>query len=113
MARNPWLIINPIKNGIKTQETYDTVYGPVGKFVSWSWIFGQISLLLYGFIWLWRLGGTEKLIAKLTFAPIFLGWLISAGTIGDHRFRIPQMGLSLFLQVVGLFAVKKKLSKAL
>jgi hypothetical protein len=113
MARNPWLIINPIKNGIKTQETYNTVYGPVGKFVSWSWIFGQIILLFYGLIWLWRLGGTEKLLAKLTFVPIFLGWLISAGTIGDHRFRIPQMGLSLFLQVVGFFAIKKKLSKAL
>ena len=113
MARNPWLIINPIKNGIKTQDSYNTVYGPVGKFVSWSWIFGQITLLFYGLIWLWRLGGTEKLLAKLTFVPIFLGWLISAGTIGDHRFRIPQMGLSLFLQVVGFFAIKKKLSKAL
>ena len=113
MARNPWLLINPIKNGIKTQETYNIVYGPVGKFVSWSWIFGQIGLLFYGFIWLWRLGGSERLIAKLTFVPILLGWLISAGTIGDHRFRIPQMGLSLFLQVVGFFALKKKLSKAL
>ena len=113
MARNPWLLINPIKNRIKTQETYNAVYGPVGKFVSWSWIFGQITLLFYGLIWLWRLGGTEKLLAKLTFVPIFLGWLISAGTIGDHRFRIPQMGLSLFLQVVGFFAIKKKLSKAL
>jgi hypothetical protein len=29
-------------------------------------------------------------------------WLISLISIGDHRFRIPIMGLSLFLQAIGL-----------
>ena len=29
-------------------------------------------------------------------------WLITLFTIGDHRFRVPIMGLSLFLQAIGL-----------
>jgi hypothetical protein len=29
-------------------------------------------------------------------------WLITLFTIGDHRFRIPIMGVSLFLQAIGI-----------
>jgi len=113
MARNPWLKINPIKNGIKTQQNYDVVYGPLGKTVSWLWILGQVFFLFVGFAWLWKMGGTERLISMLAVAPVLLGWLISIGTIGDHRFRIPQMGLSLFLQVAGFIFMKRGLTKAL
>ena len=113
MARNPWLKIDPVKNGIKTQQNYDVVYGPLGKTVSWLWIIGQVTLLFVGLVWLWRMGGIERLIAKLAAAPVLLGWLISMGTIGDHRFRLPQMGLSLFLQAAGFIALKRKVSKAL
>jgi hypothetical protein len=31
------------------------------------------------------------------------------GTIGDHRFRIPTMSLSVFLQVMGYFALRHRL----
>jgi hypothetical protein len=34
-------------------------------------------------------------------------WLITLLTIGDHRFRIPIMGLSLFLQAIGLKTLLK------
>jgi len=113
MARNPWLKINPVKSGIKTQQNYDAVYGPIGKLVSWLWLLGQLALLFSGLVWLWKMGGTERLISKLAGAPVLLGWLISMGTIGDHRFRIPQMGLSLFLQVGGFIFLKRKFFKAL
>jgi hypothetical protein len=33
---------------------------------------------------------------------IATNWLITLFTIGDHRFRIPIMGMSLFLQAIGL-----------
>lgn len=113
MARNPWLKIHPVKNGIKTQQNYDVVYGPLGKVLSWLWLLGQLILLFSGLTWLWKMGGTEKLISKLAGAPVLLGWLISMGTIGDHRFRVPQMGLSLFLQIAGFIFLKRKLTKAL
>ena len=113
MARNPWLKINPIKNGIKTQQNYDAVYGPLGTLVSWTWILGQIALLFSGLVWLWKMGETERLLSKLAGAPVLLGWLVSMGTIGDHRFRIPQMGLSLFLQIAGFIFLKRKFAKVL
>jgi hypothetical protein len=112
MARNPWLKIDPVKTGIKTQENYDFVFGGFGKTVSWLWVIGQLILLFSGLIWLWKMGGNEKLLAKLAGAPVILGWLISMGTIGDHRFRLPQMGLSLFLQVAGFYGLRKRLSVA-
>jgi len=112
MARNPWLKIDPVKTSIKTQENYDFVFGGFGKTVSWLWIFGQLILLFSGLIWLWKMGGNEKFLAKVAGAPVLIGWLISMGTIGDHRYRIPQMGLSLFLQVAGFYALRKRLSVA-
>ena len=42
--------------------------------------------------------------------PVVLSWLISIGTIGDHRFRIPTMSMSLFLQVAALLAIRKKIN---
>ena len=47
-------------------------------------------------------------IAYLSAAPVVISWLVSMGTIGDHRFRIPTMYLSLFLQVIGLYALRHK-----
>lgn len=43
--------------------------------------------------------------------PIVLSWLISIGTIGDHRFRIPTMSMSLFFQVAAFLAIRKKLKE--
>jgi hypothetical protein len=34
-------------------------------------------------------------------------WGISLLTIGDHRFRLPIMGMSIFLQAVGLKTLLK------
>jgi len=41
---------------------------------------------------------------------VVLSWLISIGTIGDHRFRIPTMSMSLFLQVAAFLSIRKKLN---
>ena len=38
---------------------------------------------------------------------IITNLLISLISIGDHRFRIPIMGMSLFLQVIGLKTLSK------
>ena len=105
MARNPWLKIDPFKNMATTQEGANTVFGGTGKLVSWLWLIGQLFLLFYGFRYLWRADGLERLLGLTTFAAVVLNWLISIGTIGDHRFRIPTMGLSLFLQIVGFMAL--------
>jgi hypothetical protein len=105
MARNPWLKIDPFKNMATTQEGANTVYGGAGKLVSWLWLLGQLFLLFFGFRFLWNSDGLERLLGLTTFSAVVLNWLISIGTIGDHRFRIPTMGLSLFLQIVGFMAL--------
>ena len=102
MARNPWLTISPIKSMTSTQEGINTVYGNFGKLVSWTWLIGGLALLLYGFQILWRQKSLERLIANLAMLAIAINWLVSLISIGDHRFRMPIMGLSLFLQAIGL-----------
>jgi hypothetical protein len=107
MARNPWLTINPLKDIATTQDGFNLVYGGFGKVISWLWLLGGLALLLYGYITLWRQNSLERFIGNLAMIAVATNWLITLFTIGDHRFRIPIMGLSLFLQVVGLKTILK------
>ena len=102
MARNPWLTINPLKNISTTQDGFNLVFGGFGKMISWLWLLGGLALLLYGYLILWRQNSLERFIGNLVMITIATNWLITLLTIGDHRFRIPIMGLSLFLQAIGL-----------
>lgn len=113
MARNPWLKISPVKSMTNTQSGADLVTGPFGKLISWGWILSQLALLLYGYLTLRRGDLVSKLAANSALSAVVISWLISIGTIGDHRFRIPTMSLSLLLQAAGVWQLKKKLSKAL
>ena len=102
MARNPWLTISPIKNIASTPDGADLVYGGFGKLISWFWLLGGLGLLLYGFLILWRQNSLERFVGNIAMIAISTNWLISLISIGDHRFRIPIMGMSLFLQAIGL-----------
>jgi len=102
MARNPWLTISPIKNIASTPDGADLVYGGFGKLISWLWLLGGLALLLYGYMILWRQKSLERFIGNIALIAITTNWLISLISIGDNRFRIPIMGMSLFLQAVGL-----------
>ena len=102
MARNPWLTINPLKNIATTQDGFNIVYGGFGKVISWLWLLGGLTLLLYGYFTIWRHNSLERFLGNLAMVAITTNWLITLFTIGDHRFRIPIMGMSLFLQAIGL-----------
>lgn len=108
MARNPWLKINPIKNIEMNQDGFKVVHGIFGQIISWIWLISGQVLLFAGFLWFKKIGGEMKTLAWFSLIPILLSWLISIATIGDHRFRIPIMGLSLFLQVGGVFAIRNR-----
>jgi hypothetical protein len=107
MARNPWLTINPLKDIATAQDGFNLVFGGFGKVISWLWLLGGLALLLYGYITLWRQNSFERFIGNLVMIAIATNWLITLFTIGDHRFRIPIMGLSLFLQIIGLKTLLK------
>ena len=111
MARNPWRINHPFSETIKTESGFNLIYGTGGKFISWAWILTTIAMLFYGFFILWQAGNFERYLSIIALSTVLLNWLISLATIGDNRFRIPSMGMSLFLQVVGftgLFIKKKR-----
>jgi hypothetical protein len=88
MSRNPWLKISPLTNIAKNQDGAKLIFGSIGKAFSWLWLLGGLALLFYGYFTLWRKNSLERFITLFT--------------IGDHRFRIPIMGMSLFLQAIGL-----------
>jgi hypothetical protein len=112
MARNPWLKISPAHQiALSSQGGRDFVYGPIGVLVSWSWTIGQMIFLFAGYRVLRRMGTDEKFLAQIILTPVVLSWLISVGTIGDHRFRIPTMSMSIFLQVIAFLAIRKKINE--
>jgi len=102
MNFNPWLKINPITSISRSAEGANLIASKLGKSISIFWIFSQITLLLYGFSVLNRTGGVERLIALMAMSIIGSSWAITLISIGDHRFRLPVMGMSLFLQAIGL-----------
>jgi len=112
MARNPWLKISPAHQiAIGSQDGRDFIYSGFGIAVSYAWIIGQMLFLFIGYRSLRKLGENEKFFANIVMIPIVLSWLISIGTIGDHRFRIPTMSMSIFLQVAAFLAIRKKLKE--
>ena len=113
MARNPWLKISPTKDLQNSQSGARLVKGNFGKLISWLWIICQIGFLFYGFMALRKIDPITKVLANTSMAAVVISWLISIGTIGDNRFRIPTMSLSLLLQVAAIWKMKQKVSKAL
>jgi hypothetical protein len=75
------------------------------------WILTNLSLLFYGFWKLIKMGEIYKNLSYLLMGPILASWIAAVGTIGDHRFRIPTMSLSLVLQLFGFIAIKNKVLK--
>lgn len=112
-ARNPWLKISPVQQMQKTTSAVNLIQGYFGKTISYIWLVGQIALLTFGFLTLYNRDGIGRKVSLLSATPVLLAWLITLGTIGDHRFRIPTMGLSLLLQIAGILAIREKTIKAL
>jgi hypothetical protein len=111
MARNPWLKISPVQQvGKSNQDGQGLVFGPFGVAVSYLWIIGQVLFLGLGYRALRKLGDNERFFAKVLITPVLVSWLLALGTIGDHRFRVPTMSMSLALQVAAFLAVRKKLN---
>jgi hypothetical protein len=103
MARNPWLNINPLKNiATSSPDGNKLVYGVVGKLISYLWIVGGLFFLFLGFLTFWKSGRPERIFAVVAFNYIILNWLVAIGTLGDHRQRLPILGLSLMFQAVGI-----------
>jgi hypothetical protein len=111
MARNPWLKIAPVQEvGTSNQDGQDLVFGGFGVAISYLWIIGQVLFLFLGYRSLRKLGRDELFFARVLITPVLVSWLLALGTIGDHRFRVPTMSMSLALQVIAILAVRKKLN---
>lgn len=107
MGLNPWLKINPITKISKTAGGAELIGSLFGKIIAYLWIFVGLFLLFYGFSILWRARGVEQIIGTLAFTVVCSSWMVTLISIGDHRFRLPIMGMSLFLQSVGLKTILK------
>jgi hypothetical protein len=110
IGRNPSLEYSPVMTLNRSSESWHNfIYGVYGKVISYLWLLGQLALLFIGFKHLW---GQNKLSALVISSPVLAGWLITMATIGDSRFRIPTMSLSLVIQGAGIIAIKRKFIKA-
>jgi len=111
MARNPWLKISPTQQvGKSNQSGQDLVFGPIGILISYLWIIGQVLFLFSGYRSLRKLGRNELFFARILITPVLVSWLLALGTIGDHRFRVPTMSMSLALQVIAFLVIRKKIN---
>ena len=113
MARNPWSTNHPFLEKIRNESGVYLVWRSSGqpinwnfvKWISWVWMLVTLGLMLFGFYKLWKLGNIERLMGVSALSLVIVNWLSTVATIGDHRFRIPSMGMSLILQVIGFSAL--------
>jgi hypothetical protein len=111
MARNPWLKISPVQQiGKSSQDGQSFIFSGFGIAISYLWIVGQVFFLFLGFRSLRKLGRDELFFARILITPVLVSWLLALGTIGDHRFRVPTMSMSLVLQLIAILAIRKKLN---
>jgi hypothetical protein len=108
MARSPWLDYHPLSDVVSTPTGEKLINGLVGKTASWLWEIFSVMLIVVGFVALNRLGGTARLLSWILFLPTLFNTLSSMATIGDNRFRLPTMTLSLQLQLMGLVFILGK-----
>ncbi len=101
---------HPIKSNITSQQQIDLIFGPIGKIISWLWIIGGWILLVLGFMYLWSKQERARTAGLLSILLICLNWISALITIGDSRYRIPLMSVSLLLQIIGLSELIRKLS---
>ena len=99
-VRNPWNIANPLWADESLRRDPNLI--PLGR----MWVLGQLVLLGLGVWWTRRLEFASY-VRPLLISPVLLSWLISLGTLGDHRFRVPVMPLSLLLQAAGMYMIWK------
>jgi hypothetical protein len=103
MARNPWLKVSPfVSIATESQSGSNLVSGGFGRVVSWLWMLATIFLAGFGTFKLWKARGLSRYVGLSAGSIVLANWVISVGTLGDHRQRLPIMTLSLFLQVIGL-----------
>lgn len=108
-ARNPWLNFNPLVNIARNSEGGSAmIFGSIGKVISWLWFILGFALMFLGFRALIRRGGDSAILAWILMVPVALNSATSMGTIGDNRFRIPTLTLSVLLQGFGLLSIFQK-----
>ncbi len=106
MARNPWLEFHPLVGVAQnSQSGFDMVFGATGKVMSWIWEIGQLALIIIGFLALRRRGEFTAMLGWMLALPVMLNTISSMATIGDNRFRIPTLTLSVMLQLFGLYSI--------
>ena len=111
MARNPWLKISPVNKIAKgSVDGQKLIFGFFGNAISALWMISQVLFLFFGYRSLRKLGRDELFLARVLITPVLVSWLLALGTIGDHRFRVPTMSMSLALQLIAILAIRKKLN---
>jgi hypothetical protein len=110
IGRNPALEYSPVMELNRSSESWHNfIYGIYGQLISYLWLLGQLFLLAIGFRFLLK---QNRRFSWIIAIPVLTSMLISMLTIGDSRFRIPTMSLSLVLQAAGMIAIKRKIIKA-
>ena len=101
-GRNPWLRYGPLAIISNEKLTAQIIQGSVGIFISALWQVLSIFFLFYGLFRIYKLKNLERSIGITSAIILLVNWAICLVTIGDNRFRLPILGVSIFLQVVGI-----------
>ena len=110
-GRNPWLRYGPYSLFSDNLIYKNFFVDNIELFISFLWFLSTLFFLVYGFLILIKMRSIERLIGITLIILILVNWGISLLTIGDHRFRIPILGASIFLQSIGIVSLINNLTR--
>jgi len=110
-GRNPWLRYGPYSLFSNNLIYKNFFVDNIELLISFLWFLSTLIFLVYGFLILIKMRSIERLIGITLIILILVNWGISLLTIGDHRFRIPILGASIFLQSIGIVSLINNLTR--
>jgi hypothetical protein len=107
MLRNPWLNINPLVALSERSKSWNNIiFGTFGDLFSIFWVVANILLFFVGSKVIRRMGQLGRQLSILIILLVSSNWLISLGTLGDHRQRLPILPIILFGQIAIIYRTK-------
>lgn len=98
---NPWTVLHPLNRLGSSSDPRTLLGSPIAAFVSWLWVLASIGLVLAGAA---ALRGLGDLTRELSTGAIWLvggTWLLATLTFADASSRMPVVGLTVLLQLIG------------
>ena len=99
---NPWTAVHPLHRFGDAADPRTLLGSPIASFASWLWLLASMALVVTGAAALRGLNDLERELSTAAIALVGGTWVLATLTDADAGSRMPVLGLTVLLQLIGL-----------